>query len=325
MKRKFLFDYAFVKKEVTKYFIVVYLSIAFIISAFAQTNKDNVIIKGSSTSLKKITPPLPAVEAGYKKLVFNDDFNSISTIDVNGTEKPGYNWYVGLPFGGPDTKSSALSVSNSVLNLTNCPRNYNWAISSYCIKKDFGHTFRYGYFEAAIRFDPTLGKKSRGFPAWWSLSTYYSRVNKMFHSDHWAELDFFEAYKSGNNDYNGKFVGTVHDWADSSKIHYQNKNNQQLLPEKTDFNNWHTYGCLWMPGKVTWYFDGVALMTQYYSATLPPDPLPNAGSGSPSPAPAGTYTILDTDPQGMLLVLGSDPEWPIYVDWVRVWQAENSK
>jgi len=309
----------------TKFCFTVFLSLIFMISAFAQPDKNNVTVTGSSTPLKKITPPPQAVEAGYKALVFNDDFDSINSIDINATEKPGYNWYVGLPFGGPNTLPSALSVSNSVLNLTRCPRNYNWAISSYCINNDFGHTFRYGYFEARLRFDPTLGKVSKGFPAWWALSTYYSRVNKMFHCKHWAELDFFEAYTNGYSDYNGAFVGTVHDWADSSKIHYQNANNVQLLPEGTDFNQWHTYGCLWMPGKVTWYFDGVALMTQNYSATAPPDPLPNAGSGSPDPAPAGTFSILDTDPQGMLLILGSDPEWPIYVDWVRVWQAEKKK
>jgi len=248
----------------------------------------------------------------------------MNTIDVYGSERPGFNWYVGLPFGGTNTKPSAFSVSNSVLNLTDSPRNYNWAISSYCIAKDHGHTFRFGYFEARMRFDPTLGNISRGFPAWWALSTTYSRVDKMFDSERWAELDFFEAYTSayGFSDYNGSFVGTVHDWAESATVQYQNANNIQPVPEGTDFNQWHTFGCLWTPGEITWYFDGVPLMTQKYSATDPPNPTPNARAGSPIPPPPGTFSILDTDPQGLLIILGSDPNWPLYVDWVRVWQAE---
>ncbi len=301
------------------------LFVAYTASAFAQIKNEGNKITGSSTPYASIKPPSQTGEVGYNTLVFSDDFDSINSIDVNSTDKTGFNWYVGLPFGGPDTKPSAFSVSNSVLNLTKAPRNYNWAISSYSIKKNHGHTFRYGYFEARIRFDPSLGKISKGFPAWWALSTAYSRVDTMFHSEKWAELDFFEAYTNGYSNFDSSFVGTVHDWADSAKIHYQNKHNIQKLPSTVNFNQWHTYGCLWEPGKITWYFDGVALMTQKYSASAPPDPLPNAGDNSPVPPPAGTFTILDTDPQGLLIILGSDPNWPMYVDWVRVWQNESKK
>ena len=295
------------------------LTTIFVVSVLAQPNQRSNSIPGTSTPIGSLTPPPAALEANYESLVFNDDFDSASSIDVKDTGKPGFNWYLGLPFGGPSTSESAFSVSDSVLNLTNCPRNYNWAISSYSIKSNLGHTFRYGYFEARFRFDSTLGKVSKGFPAWWTLSTRYSKVSKMFSVNHWAELDFFEAYTSGFTDYKRDFVGTVHDWADKSKTHYQNKNNVQPLPKDTDFNQWHTYGCLWTPGKVTWYFDDKALMTQKYSATAPPAPLAN---GTTNPTPDGIFHYLDTDPEGMLLILGSDSNWPIYVDWVRVWQGD---
>ncbi len=320
MKRLLLFDYTFLKKEMIKYFMVVFLSLVFILSAFAQSDKDKVVITGSSTLKGSIPPPPPAVEAGYKTLVFDDDFDSINSIDVDATKTPGFKWYVDRR--NKITEPSAYSVSNSVLTVSSTGWSANWALSSFSPGGNTGHSFRYGYFEARIRFDPTLGKNIRGFPAWWAFSTYHSRINN---PERWAELDFFEAYTSGYSDYDGSFVGTVHDWSDGSKIHYQNANNVQSLPKSTDFNQWHTYGCLWVPGKVTWYFDGVPLMTQNYSATAPPDPLPNAGAGSPTPPPAGTFSILDTDPQGMLLILGSDPQWPIYVDWVRVWQDEKNK
>ncbi len=320
MKRLLLFDFVFIKKEMVKFCIVIFLSLVFMISAFAQSNKDNIVITGSSTPVKKITTPLPAVEAGYKMLVFNDDFDSINSIDVNGTKESGYKWYVDRPIWGSGiTEPSAYSVSNSVLMLTSTGWTASWALSSFSPTGNVGHSFRYGYFEARIRFDPTLGTKSKSWPAWWSLSTYHSRVNNM---DHWAELDFFEAYTGGYANYTGSFVGTIHDWADSSKTHYQNKNNWQQLPKNTDFNYWHIYGCLWTPGKITWYFDDKPLMTQTYFATAPPAPLAN---GTITPTPAGIYSILDTDPAGMLLILGSDTEWPIFVDWVRVWQTEMKK
>jgi len=319
-QKSFLFSLT--KQVSRKSCLATLLSLIFVASALAQSGQQTAAVPGTSTPVRLLRPPPPALEVGYKTLAFNDDFDSIKTIDVNDTGKRGYNWYLGLPFGGPTTSPNAFSVSGSVLNLTNCPRNYNWTISSYCIKGNYGYTFRYGYFEARIHFDPTLGKVSRGYPSWWSLSTHYSKVKEMFNSDHWAELDFLEVYTPGFADYNGDFVGTVHDWANKSKTHYQNKNNVQPLPKDTDFNQWHTYGCLWQPGRVTWYFDNKALMTQKYSATAPPDPLAN---GTTVPTPAGVFYFLDTDPEGMLLVLGSDPNWPMYVDWVRVWQAEAKK
>jgi hypothetical protein len=63
------------------------------------------------------------------KQVFFDDFNSISTIDVNDTRASGYNWYPHLAWPNqtpdlgwrslPTTPVSSISVSGSYLSLTN--------------------------------------------------------------------------------------------------------------------------------------------------------------------------------------------------------------
>lgn len=289
--------------------------LAAIVAIFATEN--NLTAATTESSSQNISAPSPAIKAGYKKLVFFDDFDSLNTIDVEGTGKPGYNWYVDRAVWGRGiTEPSAYSVSNSVLTVSSTGYSAGWALSSFSPKGNVGHSFNYGYFEARIRFDPTLGKTSQGWPAWWSLSTHHSKINNM---DHWAELDFFEAYTGGHADYSGAFVGSVHDWADGSKIHYQNSNNWQPLPKTTDFNQWHTYGCLWQSGEITWYFDDVALMTQTYSATVAPVP---AANGTTTPTPAGVFSILDKESEGMLLILGSDSDWPMYVDWVRVWQKQ---
>lgn len=297
----------------TKTYAIACLLLILLANNAVQGQNENV--PGSSTPVKKLKVPVQASKVGFKKLTFNDDFDSINSIDTSGSRQPGFNWYIddGV-WSNNNAKRTAYQVDHSVLTVTNSGRyTGNWTLASFSSHGKTGHSFKYGYFEARFRFDPTLGKDMEGWPSFWSLSAYHSMVNNM---DHWAELDFLEAYTGGFHHFDGAFVGTVHDWADSSKKHFQNSNNWQPLPKGTDFNQWHTYGCLWLPGKITWYFDDRPLMTLNYSPTAPPDP---AGK---SPAPAGTFSILDSDPKGMLLILGSDTKWPMYVDWVRVWQAK---
>lgn len=256
--------------------------------------------------------PEAASSAGFYKLSFCDDFNSISTIDVSGTGAPGFNWYTKLPFGGAQTLPSAYSVSHSVLAVTSTGNTGNWALTTRDPVTGNGHAWNYGFYEARIKFDPTLATKAAGWPSFWSLSSYHTQYNNL---DLWPELDFFEAYTGGYADYSGAFVGTLHQWQDSGSINYQNSNNWQ--PTSVDWNEWHVIGCLWIPGKITWYLDGNALMTQQYSATAPPIPSANTAGGI-TPTPAGVYDVIDT--QTMQLILGSSPGWPMYVDWVRVWQ-----
>jgi beta-glucanase (GH16 family) len=256
--------------------------------------------------------PAAANAAGYTKLTFDDEFNSINTIDTAATKKTGFNWYTDGAFGGGNAKRSAYDVSNGVLRISNSGSyTGNWVISSVSPQGDVGHSFKYAYFEARIKFDPTLGKNGRGFPAWWGFSRHHTVAGD---PSHWAELDFFEAYTGGFADYSGAFVGTIHDWADDSRIHFQNANNFISNPG-VDYNQFHTYGCLWKPGEITWYFDGKAMMTQKYSATAPPVPFANSPITSTQ---EGVFSIIDNDPQ--FLILGSDTNWPMYVDWVRVWQ-----
>src|ERR1035437_2728749 len=256
--------------------------------------------------------PPPAASAGFDHLVFCDDFDSISTIDVKGTGAPGFSWYTKLPFGGAQTLPSAYSVSHSVLTVTSTGYTGNWALTTRDPVTGNGHAWNFGFFEARVKFDPTLGPESQGWPSFWSLSAYHTQYNNL---DIWPELDFFEAYTGGEASYSGAFVGTLHQWQDSGSINYQNSNNFQST--SVDWNEWHVLGCLWVPGQITWYLDGNPLMTQQYSATAPPNPLANTAGGI-TPTPAGVFDVIDT--QTMQLIVGSSPGWPLNIDYVRVWQ-----
>ena len=261
-----------------------------------------------------VSAPAPAAAAGYTSLVFCDDFTSTSTIDVNGTGNAGYNWYTRLPFGGAQTLPSAYSVANSVLTITSTGLTGNWGLTTRDPYSGNGSAWTFGYFEASVNFNPNLGPDSEGWPSFWSLGAYHTEYNN---SDIWPELDFFEAYTGGESSYSGAFVGTLHQWQNSGSINYQNSNNYQNT--SVNWNNWHTLGCLWVPGQVSWYLDGNLLMTQEYSATAPPNPLANTAGGI-TPTPAGVFDILDTAPLGEQVIVGSSPGWPLNIDYVRVWR-----
>lgn len=286
--------------------IILAVGLAVLLSSSANTQI------ATATKGALIAVPSPAAEAGYNTLTFDDEFDSLKTIDVNATKRQGYNWYTDLPFGGGRTLPPAYSISDGVLTVTSTSWTANWALSSFSPGGNVGHSFQFGYFEARMRFDPALGSKSEGWPAFWSLSAGHAATDDQ---THWAELDFFEAYTGGHGAYNGGFVGTVHDWAKGSTVHYQNSNNWQSRPG-VDYSQWHVYGCLWEPGRVTWYFDGAPLITQSYSVDGTPDPPAKASLA----IQRGVFHILDSEVGGMALILGSSPGWPMQVDYVRVWQ-----
>jgi hypothetical protein len=271
--------------------------------------------------------PEAASSVGFHNLSFCDDFNSISTIDVDGTGAPGFNWYTRFSRGGrggqggPDhTLPSGYSVSHSVL-MTTSAGSFAQAMTTRDPVTGNGQAWNFGFFEARIRFDPTLGPKAPWFPCFWALSSFYEQ----YHNENIRpELDIFEAYsqgpngRGGNGPYPGEFLGTLHHWqlnGNGQQLNISNSNNNQKVD--VDWSQWHVIAALWVPGKVTWYLDGKALMSQEYSATGPPNPLPHERAGAATDF-TGVFDVLDT--QTMQLIIGSAPGWPMYFDWVRVWQ-----
>jgi beta-glucanase (GH16 family) len=143
------------------------------------------------------------------------------------------------------------------------------------------------------------------WPAFWMIP-----VEDIWGTGEFGELDIFE----GQGDATGSqtFFGTIHDWinVNGTAIDVANNNgrNSSAMPG-IDFSQWHTYGVLWVPGKVTWYFDDRRVLS------------------------APTYPIYDQ--QNYFLVLGAQEgaDWTagnlngvtatslnLYVDWVKVWQ-----
>ena len=131
-----------------------------------------------------------------------------------------------------------------------------------------------------------------------------------------------------------EYAGTMHDWSGtfSSSTGWQyniaNYGNAFINVGSVDWTAFHTYGLLWVPqsgntpGHATWYFDGHAELTIYWLGPATSTALPGLSTGSFTPSTSGqataTYSVLDTEQ--LALSLQTDLSWPMYVDYVRVWQ-----
>ena len=268
---------------------------------------------GSSEKKPDVEAPKAAAEAGMTKLAFYDEFDDPSTIDWDGTGKDGFKWYVDRPFGWEPMQDGDVTIADSVATIAPQKSCANWGLSTYSAKGDTGTTFRYAYFEASIRIDLDKTREdltTKGQPAFWSFSKEHTLKRD---EGNWGEIDFFEVAFEGDGSFHNRLVTSAHDsiMIDGKQVNRSNANNTH---EFFVMDGFHTYGCLWTPGEITWYLDGGYVTSLTYSA-----------DGMPSPASSsnqveGCYSILDEE--DMLVILGSGPCWPMEVDWVRVWQSE---
>jgi hypothetical protein len=249
-----------------------------------------------TTSTAQITPPPQAT--GYS-LAFSDDF---SALDLSPDGSAGYSWYPGIWWEHKPVPFNAL-VNSSVLDL-------EWAagqspadttISSCSPNGATCHAYRYGYFEARMKWDVTTG----AWPAFWMVPT-----QGISGASETGELDVFEG--QGDPADSQTFFGTIHDWVvtNGKAVDVANNNgkNSHVTPG-IDFSMWHTYGVLWVPGQVTWYLDNQPVLS------------------------AATYPVFDRQNYFVMLGAQEGANWTygntngvtagslnLYVDWVRVWQ-----
>lgn len=79
-----------------------------------------------------------------------------------------------------------------------------------------------------------------------------------------GEIDLFE-WGSGTPT---TFVGTIHVLQNGTEIGNNESSNMWPLPGGTNLSNFNTYGILWTPTAISWYFNNTLMET--FSATSAP-------------------------------------------------------
>ncbi len=302
--------------------VAIVLALALLLVGCGSDSKtEGTTITTTKTTTPTVTPeptpqvdvPEAAAEVGYTSLVFYDDFDDPSTIDWEGTGEAGYKWYIDRPFGWTPLQDGDVVIENSVATIAPKKSCANWGISTYSAKGDTGEAWTYAYFEARIRINIDMTKADlteKGQPAFWSFSKAHTTGRD---EGRWGEIDFYEVAFENDGTFMNTLVTSMHDSRveDGKQRNLSNTNNIHKFFLTED---WHTIACLWTPGSVKWYLDGGYISETTYSA-----------DGLPSPASTtnqeeGCFSILDQEE--MLVILGSGPDWPMEVDWVRVWQAK---
>jgi beta-glucanase (GH16 family) len=242
------------------------------------------------------TPPRQAY--GYK-LDFQDEFD---TLDISPDGRGKHTWYEGVWFNHRHAPLSNISASLSTLKLEwhRGQGSPDTSITTLSRDKRRFRAWRYGYFEARMKWDVVTG----AWPAFWLIPVEDATDKATYNGvKQTGEIDIFE----GQGDKRHDFYGTIHVWVNLKDN--ASKENRFRLPASVNFSDYHTYGLLWTPGKVTWYFDNQAL----HSETTP--------------------AVLDKQKYFLVLSMQEGVNWKsgvlsgvnwnkiaLYVDWVRVWR-----
>ncbi|MBF1042530.1 MAG: hypothetical protein HXL04_02440, partial [Candidatus Nanosynbacter sp.] len=205
----------------------------------AASTNNNTTPNPTPTPTPTPSPTVPAAAGKYNRLAFEDNFDSISTIDTGNTGAPGFKWYpAGVhKWGKPDTQPSEYSVNNSVLRIAPSHSTYNRNFMTRDPNTGEGRSFGRGYYEVRMRVDAdgvrNVPPENSSWPAFWAQSNHLHRLNQR----PYVELDMVEIMRKD------EFLGTL--WA-----HHGGQFDKSLMIKnrKADYRNpnyhsadWHTY------------------------------------------------------------------------------------
>lgn len=281
--------------------------------------------------------PTPAAAAGMERVVFFDDFDSSETVDMNNEQTPDFHWYVDRAYGRPPMRPEEIEwhTEESFVRLKG---ENGCGLSSVCSHTGEGFSWKYGYIEARIRIEEIekIGETPPLFymlalpdylgKAWVdngliSVFTCPKTKNKQGKRAPYYAGALFHYQRSWERDRDGKpIVRSASNLVNATGYHDW----FTFLDEE-----WHTYGLLWEPGHIAWFMDGKEMHSvrfgvgelprhYYRNQPTPLQPIEGQDLKYASRQWLGAYTVFNDEP--MLIDLCARAEWPMDVDWVRVWQ-----
>lgn len=198
------------------------------------------------------TPPPPA--PGYH-LSFSEDFRHF---DLSPDGRGAHTWYEGVWFSHHHAPAGNIVRTADGLRLswTRGQQQPDTSISTFSREGATTRAWRYGYYEVRLRWTPVPG----AWPAAWLIPNVAGHMRES------GELDIFE----GDGSAPQTFFGTLHHWQENPTAadrHMEDRentgrSNRFRLPFGINPSEFHTYGMLWEPSRVTWFFDDKPLHSE---------------------------------------------------------------
>jgi hypothetical protein len=209
-----------------------------------------------------IAPP-QATSAGRGRLIFNENFANfhIRPDGVTYTGDNGVVWANNIGFYNPSPANLIAWNEPGVLTLSSGQGSagvLNTHLRNWPRGNERGSTlFHFGYFEASMRLAGAHPPPDN-WASFWLFSAEHQEVAK--NPAEWSEIDIFE---SG---FYPAYSAVVHDWhfngqAYESPQQVPGYSGWHRLSQDIDLTQWHTYGALWEPGKISYYLDDKLVQT----------------------------------------------------------------
>jgi hypothetical protein len=268
--------------------------------------------------------------AGFQ-LVFDDEFNDASTIDLSNSCAAGFKWYLRDSFIQKATPASNVSVKYGLLTIGGSGGDIQTICRTPGQQRFVGQAFGgSAFFEARLAFKPTPVVPGNGWPSFWGLSLNHSIDSDQWPGQmkgytHFIEDDFFE-YDTAQSGDMYSYGSAIHDWygiwgtnCKSFCQIFNTDNFRVRVKTGTKWNQFHVISQLWLAGtktnggvgRIVNYFDGKP--TTAYASWRDSD------EGAPPPSGAFTFSVLDKD--RLVIFLSAGKTEPMRVDWVHVWQT----
>jgi hypothetical protein len=275
----------------------------------------------------KVAEPAAVVGKGYR-LVWNDEFDNLDSVDIKNTGKPGFKWYVNMGTFSAKIDASVSSPEPSVMRLDHggFP---NWQLSSsYSSTMGLNLAGAEGFYvESRIRFAAKKGDLKTGWPAFWlnPAENNYGVAQWPGQTPGFINRVECDIMEYGLVDLK-TYVATIHQWLGVSRwgiephVSNDGKNVVPFANSELPNNRWHTYGCLTVPS--TKSPDGHGFIQFYLDNVATPVRVEWVGPEIGTPPPKAPHIYANFEHQHHVILLGTGKEWPMDVDWVRVWQLK---
>ena len=276
-----------------------------------------------------VAPP-EAAAFDMTELTFNDEFDAYDSIDMYGTGKDGYKWYVNRAWSAGMVQQDSYTITDGVIKLHDQNPTFNVTMSTMDPFSGVGWSYNYGYLETKLRivrpnYHEYLPGASGGIPAIWSLPVekWTEQMPDRPGCQQWVEMDWLEYWGRDLERWpqypDGYYSITLHDQITGRGDEDHWKVNSNSYKNGLGNDDWHIMGWLWTYNGVIAYIDHEEVFRISYSE----DGTPSCGVRTQSGLFDDTGAFSYMNYQDLVLYIAGAHDHPMELDYVRIWQGGN--